>query len=488
MGYMGFVCTGSGNTKRMQLTNTCDAPQVPAALQDCIQRQAVNFVTQCLLNTACRSEMTPMVARLGALPTSTSLAANFNFTGFAVEYNNLGTNSALRRMAIAAFAGCVTGRVRTAPGTCARTDGRTGGWTRASGSNWNRKCGRVGTNTFTGNVRYTCTNGNISPDRSGCTRVQETKEVTANLKFGGIQLANPPTESTHYTEEEFLLAQPSAAAAIRQSVANAMTYALAVQIKRVYVKVCESRAACASNRRRLPPTAPQGTRYYEIQVELTIIVLPADETQATVAVEAGEGATFAASVQTQLRRRPGFAGATSAKTAPLPEDPRETQKKLIMMIIIAAGAVVGLSLFLYISRCCGWCCTDDGCFAQSLLCWCWCWPNCCCGPCGRCGQAEDPEADANKKEGRQTVTEMTPKQVGGDEEEAGILAKEPEEDPLENDPKYKTFIQNLTNGGFFQRRADGQPMVGAEYEARLARARSKWEEMTQKAKRAGVGL
>lgn len=56
-----------------------------------------------------------------------------------------------------------------------------------------------------------------------------------------------------------------------------------------------------------------------------------------------------------------------------------------------------------------------------------------------------------------------------------------EDDKILGDPQYKIFIQNLTNGGFFQRKIDGQTMVGQEYEDRLARATKKWNNMKAQA-------
>lgn len=58
----------------------------------------------------------------------------------------------------------------------------------------------------------------------------------------------------------------------------------------------------------------------------------------------------------------------------------------------------------------------------------------------------------------------------------------PEED--DTDPKFKTFIDNLTTNGFFNDKQTGELMEGAVYDARYMRAKNKWDEMTVKAQEA----
>ena len=45
-----------------------------------------------------------------------------------------------------------------------------------------------------------------------------------------------------------------------------------------------------------------------------------------------------------------------------------------------------------------------------------------------------------------------------------------------NDVEYANFIQRLTNNRFFVRKKDGKPMIGIEYDSRLARAQAWWDD------------
>lgn len=172
-------------------------------------------------------------------------------------------------------------------------------------------------------------------------------KVETQLKFENIplQAANIPETSTHYTKDEFATNFPEAKEFIEEAVEEAMTYALDVEIKRVYLKV--------GNTRRRGQATPSTTPSIEIQVELEITVPTAERSRAVQQTAAA--AAFATEVQTRLVAKPGYTSVraeTSAKLPLTPEMKKQQEKaaedELAKVIpFIAIGVVVFLCFFYY---------------------------------------------------------------------------------------------------------------------------------------------
>lgn len=280
--------------------------------------------------------------------------------------------------------------------------------------------------------------------------------VPAVFTLTGIRTSGGAGE---FTGSQFVAANRDAATAIvtsvMESLSRAQTPAESVEIVKVTVSAARRRLMVRMTEQhgaeyRYDRRSLQGGSNMKLSVELKITFRKTVATQARASIKRP---TFTSSLATRLntnlnsRDKAGTVGAQlkslgSASDKKATKDNKMKNIGVIVVLLIVGGGIM----------------------------------YCICN--GYCDAAAEVPKDKDVEMANSVI--MTP--ADGPDTVRQYAEAEPEEDDA--DPKFKTFIDNLTTNGFFNDKETGEMMEGAVYQARYDRAKNKWDEMTVKAQEA----